>query len=96
MKELKKLNKEQLVAMVCELEEALLFVESKLNVKAAKVVLPGRKQQVLEILQQGPVTIGAIATRLGISSRNVSSQLSYLRTDGYDICTSSTGKKFLA
>jgi len=90
------MTKENLIAVVCELEEALLFLESKLNVKVVKEVLPGRKQQVLEILQQGPITIGAIATRLGISSRNVSSQLSYLRTDGYDICTSSIGKKFLA
>ena len=93
MKELKKLSKEELVSIICEMEEALLHLEDRLNRKSFK---PGRKEQVLAILKKGPVTVGAIATRLGINARNVSSQLTYLRKDGYEICTSSIGKKFLA
>jgi biotin operon repressor len=56
----------------------------------------GRKQEVLAILQRGKhVTVKAIATELGINDRNVSSQLSYLRADGYKIATDSRGYKFL-
>jgi biotin operon repressor len=56
----------------------------------------GRKAEVLEILKTtGAITIVAIAERLGISTKNVSSQLTYLRQDGYNICTDVNGKKFL-
>lgn len=56
----------------------------------------GRKAQVLEILKEhSPITIVAIAERLGISTKNVSSQLTYLRQEGQNICTDVNGKKFL-
>lgn len=56
----------------------------------------GRKQQVLEILQEGEaVSIITIAERLGISAKNVSSQLTYLRQEGINVCTDTNGKKFI-
>jgi biotin operon repressor len=57
----------------------------------------GRKQQVYEILKMnGPLTIKDISRKLNISTKNVSSQLTYLRSDGYQIFTDNNGKKFLA
>jgi biotin operon repressor len=68
-------------------------LEAQLEQKSQNV---GRKQQVLEILEtQGPLTIKDIASKLHISTKNVSSQLTYLRTDGYEIFTDNNGKKFL-
>ena len=56
----------------------------------------GRKSQVMKILvDQGPITILSIANELGISTKNVSSQLTYLREDGYKIFTDNNGKKFI-
>lgn len=56
----------------------------------------GRKDEVLKILSSGDkIMISDIAKELGISNKNVSSQLSYLRSDGYDICTDRNGRKFL-
>ena len=56
----------------------------------------GRKEEVLKVLERGDkIMISDIAKELGISNKNVSSQLSYLRSDGYDICTDRNGKKFL-
>ena len=45
----------------------------------------GRKDQVLQCLRSGINTIDSIAEHLGINSKNVSSQLTYLRKDGYMI-----------
>ena len=75
--------------------EAKLY--EKINDKTVVTVQKvGRKQEVLAILQTGKhVTIGQIAKQLGISDRNVSSQLSYLRADNYKIATDSRGYKFL-
>ena len=93
MKEMMKMKKEELVEMVCEMEEVLMMLEDKIT--RQKKVTTGRKEQVLKVLQQGPITVGGIATRLGITARNVSSQLTYLRKDGHDIGTTSTGKKMI-
>lgn len=84
----------ELEAMVNELECALISLEDRLCV--SKVKPEGRKAQCLKILQQaGHITVAAIAARIGISARNVSSQLTYLRKDGYAIATDSLGRKFL-
>ena len=56
----------------------------------------GRKDEVLEILNEGgSYGVGELAKMVGISDKNVSSQLSYLRKDGYKIGTRSNGKKYL-
>ena len=46
-----------------------------------------RKNQVLECLKSGVDTIEAISEKLNIQTKNVSSQLTYLRKDGYNILT---------
>lgn len=55
-----------------------------------------RKYDVLSILQEGPHTILEIADRVGINSKNVSSQLSYLRRDGWVIHTDEKSRKYLS
>ena len=72
----------------------LSWLESKIS--RVQVKQTGRKEQVLKILQSaGHITVEAISLRIGISARNVSSQLTYLRRDGYAIATDSLGRKFL-
>jgi len=57
---------------------------------------PGRKEEVLAILKEGAhISVPMLAKRVGISERNISSQMSYLRKDGYAIATDSKGWKFL-
>lgn len=58
----------------------------------------GRKQQVLSILQEAtrPMSIAQIASELKISTKNVSSQLTYLKSDGHSIISDSNGKKVLS
>lgn len=90
---MKKLTNEQLEAQVVELECMLIELEDKLC--KVKVTKPGRKDEVLEILQAGKVSVADIAKQIGISARNVSSQLTYLRRDGYPIGTDSKGRKFI-
>jgi len=54
-----------------------------------------RKTQVLELLRQSPITIYDISMKLGISNKNVSSILCYLKNDEYRIATNSKKEKFL-
>jgi biotin operon repressor len=54
-----------------------------------------RKDQVLHIIKQVNTTTRVISERLGISRRNVSSILTYLRQDGYTIDTNKTGSECL-
>ncbi len=84
----------ELEAIVEDLQCALYSLEARLCV--SKVKPEGRKEQCLKIMQSaGHITVAAIAIRIGISARNVSSQLTYLRKDGYAIATDSLGRKFL-
>lgn len=84
----------ELEELVAQMEETLCYLESRLC--KARIKLDGRKDQVLAILKkEGHVTVEAIAKRIGINSRNVSSQLTYLRKDGYAIATDSLGRKFI-
>lgn len=81
-----KLSKDELIVVIENLESQL---ESLKNGK-------GRKAEVLELLRSNDaITIVAMSERLGISTKNVSSQLTYLRQEGYNICTDVNGKKFL-
>ena len=83
---------EDLLARVAELETQL----EEANQKNTSLKSPGRKEQVLALLQEkGHVSIPDIAKSLQITDRNVSSQLSYLRKDGWRIATDSRGHKFL-
>lgn len=56
----------------------------------------GRKGELREILKSGErMSIKEIGERMGISDKNVSSLLSYLRKEGMKICTDSDGRKFV-
>lgn len=94
--EFKKMTKIELVEVVEGLEEALMVLEGRIAVRA-KVVKIGRKEEVLKALKEGGrMSVAEIAAVVGISARNVSSQLSYLRhQDGLDIGTDSKGRKVL-
>jgi biotin operon repressor len=56
----------------------------------------GRKSQVLDLLRNNKsISILDISNELSISTKNVSSQLTYLRSDGYQIYTDPNGRKLL-
>ena len=56
----------------------------------------GRKEQVKALLmERGKMSIAELAEALETSTKNISSQLSYLRKDGVKIATSSDGRKFI-
>lgn len=93
MTDFSKLSKEDLVKLVSE--QQIELTDMSLEIDKIKDAAGGRKLQCLKILQTGHVTVESIAKRIGISARNVSSQLSYLRKDGYAIATDSLGRKFL-
>ena len=88
---MKKLTKEELIEKIENQEQ--LIMELQIRLETSK---NGRKFQVLEILKEGnPISIVKIAEKLGITAKNVSSQLTYLRSDGYEIFTDNHGKKVL-
>ena len=88
---MKKLTKEELIEKIENQEQ--LIMELQIRLETSK---NGRKFQVLEILKEGnPISIVKIAEKLGITAKNVSSQLTYLRSDGYKIFTDNHGKKVL-
>lgn len=86
-------KQDELLKQVEELEAMLICLEERLS--KHKVVKPGRKDEVLAILKEGKVSVADIAKQIGISARNVSSQLTYLRRDGIAIGTDSKGRKFI-
>jgi len=84
---------EELEQKLAELEQTLAEKEAELEKKNSS---GGRKAEVLAFLKEhGHVKVSDIAKAVGISDRNVSSQLTYLRKDGYAIATDSRGFKFL-
>jgi len=84
---------EELNAYIADLEETLVYVRERkpaVVTETVEVKKSGRKDEVLAILKQhGHVSVGFIARTVGINERNVSSQLTYLRRDGYRIATDS-------
>ena len=75
MKNLEQLNemaKEELVEYILKLQES-----RNSGIK--------RKDEVLALIENEPMSIDAIAEKLSINKKNISSQLSYLRKDGYQI-----------
>jgi len=83
----------ELTSIVDDLECTLMWLETRL---ARRVKPEGRKEQCLKLLQSTEhISVAAMATRIGISARNISSQLTYLRKDGHAIATDSLGRKFL-
>lgn len=77
VKELHKMNKSCLIDMIIRLQSD----QKKQTGRKAT----GRKEQVLQCLRDGINTIDKIAETLGITNKNVSSQLTYLRKEGHMI-----------
>ena len=91
---MKDMTKKEMKSIIDEMEEVLCYLEDRLS--NHKIKPKGRKEQVLKCITNGDyVSVSAMAERIGISARNISSQLTYLRKDGYAIATDSLGKKFL-
>lgn len=86
---------------IFELEEKIIELEGmnlELLVKIEKMGSgKGRKTEVLEVLRNNGlgISVKKISEELGISCKNVSSQLSYLRGDGYEIWSNGKGDKVL-
>ena len=92
--ELKEMNKAQLMELVSEYECLCDWLEVKLC--SYKGIKKGRREQVKEILvKEKRISVGDIGKRLGMSCRNVSSYLCYLRKEGLNIGTDSKGRKFI-
>ena len=90
---MEKMTKEELIKMVEDQSKIILDLQVKIeNARNSS----GRKSQVLELLKtNGSISILDIAKKLYIKTKNVSSQLTYLRTDGYKIFTDNHGRKVL-
>ena len=90
--ELNEMSKEELYSLIEDQQQTILDLQVKLESRNKD----GRKSQVLDILKEcDSISILDISKKLGISTKNVSSQLTYLRTDGYRIFTDPNGKKCL-
>ena len=92
------LDVDELIAHVAEcynkIDNLTLQLESVTNRVGRKP--DGRKTEVLDLLKKNDsITIVEISERIGITTKNVSSQLTYLRQEGHNICTDSNGRKFL-
>ena len=70
-------------------KEELIALVSKLNSKG------GRKEEIKGILLEGKISISDISERTGMTSRNVSTILSYLRKDGLLLGKDSKGRLFI-
>jgi biotin operon repressor len=93
MEKEKEISKEELIIMIDNRDQIILDLQVQLeNARNSS----GRKSQVLELLKENvSISILDISKKLSISTKNVSSQLTYLRTDGYKIFTDNHGKKVL-
>ena len=106
MKEIKDMNKTELIELATnqmneihelkEAHEASVSLIAELQSKLEATSKDGRKSQVLELLRKHEtISILEMSKLLGISTKNVSSQLTYLRSDGYAIFTDPNGRKML-
>ncbi len=92
-----KLTKEELQAKLDSLEKqnsVLKKVIVKIN-NRKKPSNSKRKKEVLNLLKQKPISIYDMSRSLDITNKNISSQLCYLKKDGYKIATNSDGLKFI-
>lgn len=85
--QLNKMTKAQLIELIHEATEQL---------NKRRVQKSNKKYDVLKILQeQSPISILDISNIMEISTKNVSSLLTYLRKDGHKIHTDCEGRKYL-
>ena len=89
-----KMSKKELIETIENQSQMILDLQVKLETSNKNS--NNRKSQVLELLRQHEsLSITELADLLNISTKNVSSQLTYLRTDGYKIFTNQFGRKVL-
>ena len=89
----KEMTKDEMMETIENQEQIILDLQVQLENSRNS---SGRKSQVLELLKENSsISILDISKKLSISTKNVSSQLTYLRTDGYKIFTDNHGKKVL-
>ena len=80
----KGMKRDELLLVINDMSDVLVMLESKIC--GIKKIKKGRKDEVKELLLvEGRISIDEIGKRIGISNRNVSSILSYLRDDGLRI-----------
>jgi biotin operon repressor len=99
MKAINEMTKAELlneVSRLNELHDSNQSIIAELTIKLESSSKDGRKSQVLSLLREyETISILEIASKLNISTKNVSSQLTYLRSDGYQIFTDPNGRKCL-
>ena len=84
---------EFIINHIDEQAELIVHLQTQLSKKDSGA---GRKSQVLDLLINcSSISILDISKKLNISTKNVSSQLTYLRSDGYKIFTDHRGRKVL-
>ena len=90
------LTDEQIASMnKADLAEHLRVAVLALNTKSTRGDGPGRADEVLRVLREGPATVLEIAEKLAISTKNVSSQLCDLRKKGWVVHTDERNRKYL-
>lgn len=76
-----------------EIKELRSFVK---GLKLERGEEGGRKEELIDLLnREGRLNIKEIGGKMGISAKNVSSLLMYLKKDGVRICTDCEGRKFI-
>lgn len=89
---------------VMEMKEKMVVVDmNKLNELSKEELIllvmrgkgSGRKNEVLKLLKDGRISIEDIAKKIGIERRNVSTLLSYIRKDGYNLGKDSKGRIYI-
>lgn len=76
-----------------EIKELRSFVK---GLKLERGEERGRKEELIDLLSnEGRLNIKEIGGKMGISAKNVSSLLMYLKKDGVRICTDCEGRKFI-
>jgi transposase len=89
--EIEKMNKAELIELINEYEELLCWLEERLG--RGKKIKVGRKEELLSIFTEDKERLWSVKelakemsgrVNKEISSRNVSSLLSYLRADGVE------------
>lgn len=76
-----------------EIKELRSFVK---GLKLERGKEGGRKEELIDLLnKEGRLNIKEIGGKMGISAKNVSSLLMYLKKDGVGICTDCEGRKFI-
>ena len=89
MKDFNSMSNEELISVCEEMEMEIIDLKDRLEKKGK-----GRKGEVLDILRENldGISIKDIGKKIGIKNKNVSSLLSYLKDDGYEMWRNGEGE----